>query len=143
MSSNRALGEAYLEDAEYSLEECKRALERGYYHRAVRRAQECVELCLKAILRLFGVEYPRSHDVSSSLLRIRNRLPEWFKRELDFIVEVSTSLALQRAPSFYGDEYRRIPARRLFKKEDAERALSMATRVLELARKLYDEWMEH
>ncbi|MCD6508961.1 MAG: HEPN domain-containing protein [Thermoprotei archaeon] len=143
MSSNRELGEAYLEDAEYSLEECKMALKNKLYHRAVRRAQECVELCLKAILRLFGIEYPRAHDVSSSILRIRGMLPEWFRRELNFIIEVSTSLALQRAPSFYGDEYKKIPAKRLFKKEDAERSLSMARRVLELTRKLYEQWSEY
>jgi len=54
MSSNRELAEAYLEDAEYTLEEARGALERGYYHRAVRRAQECVELCLKAVLSCTG-----------------------------------------------------------------------------------------
>jgi len=55
MNSNRELGETYLDDAEYSLKECEQALKNGYYHRAVRRAQECIELCLKAALRLYGV----------------------------------------------------------------------------------------
>lgn len=142
MSSNRELGKAYLEDAEYSLRECEQALKNNYYHRAVRRAQECVELCLKAILRLYGIEYPKTHEVSISLLKIENLLPEWFKQELNFIVEVSTSLTLQRAPSFYGDEYRKTPARKLFRKDDAEKALSMARKVLELTCKLYDEWIQ-
>lgn len=140
MSSNKELGEAYLEDADLSLEECRIALDRGYYHRAVRRAQECVELCLKAVLRLFGIEYPRTHDVSGILLRMKDVLPAWFRAELDFIIEASTSLALQRAPSFYGDEYRRIPAKRLFEREDAEKALKMALRIFSLVRRLYDEW---
>jgi HEPN domain-containing protein len=50
-------------------------------------------------------------------------------------------LALQRAPSFYGDEYRKTPARKLFKKEDAERALDTARKVINLVRKLYHEWI--
>ena len=88
----------------------KRAYERGLYHRCVRRAQECVELCLKAVLRLYGVEYPKAHEVSAALVRIRDRLPPWFAGRLDLVVEASVSLASQRAPSFYGDELRRIPA---------------------------------
>ena len=142
MSSNRELAEAYLEDAEYTIEEARRALNRGYYHRAVRRARECVELCLKAVLRLYGLEYPKAHDVSSMLLRMRDRLPHWFVEKLDFVVEASTTLAMQRAPSFYGDEYRRVPARELFKEEDAIRAMEYASRVLELARRLYRLWIE-
>lgn len=142
MSSNRELGEAYLEDASLSLEECRIALDNGYYHRAVRRAQECVELCLKAVSRLFGIEYPRTHDVNGILLKIKDMFPAWFRAELDFIIEASTSLALQRAPSFYGDEYRRIPAKRLFKREDAEKALEMALRIFNLVQRLYSEWRE-
>jgi len=141
MSSNRELAEAYLEDAEYTLGEAKMALERGYYHRAVRRAQECVELCLKAVLRLYGIEYPKAHDVSSMLLRVRDRLPEWFAEQMDFVIEASTTLAMQRAPSFYGDEYRRIPARELFGEGDAIRAVEYASRVLELSRRLYRSWV--
>jgi HEPN domain-containing protein len=141
MNSNRELGETYLDDAEYSLKECEQALKNSYYHRAVRRAQECIELCLKAALRLYGVEYPRTHEVGSSLLIIKDMLPEWFRRELNFMIEASTGLALQRAPSFYGDEYRKTPARKLFKKEDAERALDTAKKVINLVRKLYHEWI--
>jgi len=64
-------------------------LKNGYYHRAVRRAQECIELCLKAALRLYGVEYPRTHEVGSSLIIIKDMLPEWFRRELNFMIEAS------------------------------------------------------
>jgi len=73
-------------------------------------------------------------------VRIRERLPEWLAAELDFLVEASTTLALQRAPSFYGDEYRGVPARQLFSRDDALRALDYASRVLGLARRLYEEW---
>lgn len=140
MSSNLELAEAYLEDAIYSLEESKIAYNKGYYHRVIRRAQECIELCIKAILRLYGMEYPRAHEVSSILIKIKEKLPIWFREHLEFVVEVSISLAMQRGPSFYGDEYKKVPAKKLFKKEDALKALLHAERVLNLVKKLFREW---
>lgn len=106
----------------------------------MRRAQECVELCLKAVLRLYGVEYPKAHEVSAALVRIRDRLPPWFAERLDLVVEASVSLASQRAPSFYGDELRRIPAGRLFGRREAEDALNYARELLSMVKKLMAEW---
>jgi len=67
--NTEAMAEGFVNDASYSLEEAKQATNRGIYHRAVRRAQECVELSLKATLRLLGVEYPRQHEVGDLLRR--------------------------------------------------------------------------
>jgi len=36
-----------------------KALEDGSYNLTVRRAQESVELVLKGLLRIIGIEYPR------------------------------------------------------------------------------------
>jgi len=141
-SSNRELALAYLEDAEYAFEEAMRAYKRRLFHRTIRRAQECVELSLKALLRLYGVEYPRTHEVSSSLMLIKDKLPEWLRQRLDYIVETSIKLSLQRAPSFYGDEIRGIPAKRLFNEEDATDALKRARIILELVKKLIEEWSQ-
>jgi HEPN domain-containing protein len=33
-----------------------------------RRAQECIELSVKSVLRAVGVEFPREHDVSDVFL---------------------------------------------------------------------------
>ena len=110
MTSNRELAESYLEDAEYSLEEAKEAYKRELYHRVVRRCQECVELSLKATLRLLGIEYPKT-------------------RELDEVINISTALAIQRAHSFYGDELRKLPPKRIYRREDAEKALKSAGKV--------------
>ncbi len=142
MSSNEQLALSYLEDAKYSLEEALRAYNRGYYHRAVRRAQECIELCLKALLRLYGLEYPKTHDVSSILLLHKDRFPKWFARHIPLIAKISTELVQQRAPSFYGDEIRKIPAKQLFKEEDAIRAIENAKRVLKLIEELVKKWLE-
>jgi len=74
------MAKAYIEDAEYSLREARGAHKAGIYHRSVRRAQECTELSLKAILRLIGIEYPKQHDLSIILHEVAERrsLPNWF-----------------------------------------------------------------
>lgn len=53
--NTEAMARAYLEDASYSLREAREALSAKRYHRVVRRAQESVELSLKAALRLLAV----------------------------------------------------------------------------------------
>ena len=62
------ISKAFLRDSEYSLQEAKNALKEGVFHRAVRRAQESVELAIKGILRLIGLDYPKKHEVGSLLL---------------------------------------------------------------------------
>ncbi|MGQ9723514.1 MAG: HEPN domain-containing protein [Candidatus Jordarchaeum sp.] len=57
------MSKAYFRDSEYTLLEAKNALKQGIHHRSVRRAQESVELALKAALRLLGLDYPKRHEV--------------------------------------------------------------------------------
>lgn len=100
------MAQGFMNDASYSLEEAKQAVNRGIYHRAVRRAQECVELSLKATLRLLGVEYPRQHEVGELLRKVsvERGQREWFLSELPAIILVSKRLVENRGPAFYGDE---------------------------------------
>ncbi|RMF38472.1 MAG: HEPN domain-containing protein, partial [Chloroflexi bacterium] len=61
--TNHEMAESYLAQAKEILLEVERAYRRGVWNLAVRRAQEVVELSLKAALRLVGVEVPHIHDV--------------------------------------------------------------------------------
>jgi len=115
---------AMLQQAEDRLETASRALGKGNYAYTIRAAQECVELSLKAVLRLVGVEYPKRHDVSKVLLAFRERFPAWFKVET--YAEASRALAEKRELAMYGDELRMVTASALFTKEDAEQALADA-----------------
>ena len=45
-------------------EELLQALNRQSWNVAIRRAQEVVELSLKSLLKILGVEYPRVHHVA-------------------------------------------------------------------------------
>jgi HEPN domain-containing protein len=116
------------------------ALERGNYPYAVRQAQECVELSLKACLRLVGIEPPKWHDVGPIIRRERENFPEWFKEHVERIVSISRSLRKERELAMYGDEESKIPPEELYTRFDAEKAIEDAGFVLEIARRLLREF---
>lgn len=135
------LAEAYLKQARDRLEDARRALERGNNPYALRLSQECVELCLKASLRLIGVEYPKVHDVSDVLIAKRENFPEWFKKEIDSLAEISRRLASKRELSFYGGEEALLSPEELISREDAEKAVNSALTVFNLSQRLFNEYV--
>jgi HEPN domain-containing protein len=116
------------------------ALERGNSPYAVRQAQECVELSLKACLRLVGIEPPKWHDAGPIIRRERENFPEWFKEHVERIVLISRSLRKERELAMYGDEGSKIPPEELYTRFDAEKAIEGAGFVLEIARRLLREF---
>jgi len=133
----------YLERARSRLIDAESALNRGDYPETVRYSQEAVELSLKAVLRIYGIEYPKVHDVGDILYINIDKYPEWFKRELDKIREVSRDLALKRAPAMYGLEVMGKTPSELFKKDDAEEALKSGKYIYELSKRLIQEFLSH
>ncbi|MEM4298190.1 MAG: HEPN domain-containing protein [Nitrososphaerota archaeon] len=83
---NLDMARANLRQAVERIETVKRALEGGNYAYAVRQSQECVELTLKAALRVVGVEPPKWHDVGPVLKREGLRFHEWFREIPDDLV---------------------------------------------------------
>lgn len=136
------MAKAYIEDAERSYNEAKINFNEKAYHRCIRRAQECVELSLKGVLRLLSIEYPKSHDVSIVLDNIKEKasIPKWFQEKIEDFKRISVKLAMERGPAFYGDERAFIPPEELYSKEDAEEALEMARYVLTTIKKLLEEY---
>ena len=128
----------YLNRAEKVLEEARKAAKGGVYSLAIRRAQESVELSLKAILRYLAIEYPREHDISDVLLRVKETrpLPDWFKERIGFMASVSSDLARKRGPAFYGEEVTLTPASKLFTREEGLRAVGDAEEVFKLCKRL-------
>ncbi|MCD6312192.1 MAG: HEPN domain-containing protein [Thaumarchaeota archaeon] len=131
-----ALAKDYLRGARARLIAAEDATKRGDYPETVRYSQECVELSLKACLRMAGVEYPKVHDVGGVLKAESSRFPSWFRKHVERLAEISRDLAEKRAPSMYGIEAAGKTPGELFGQEDAEEALEAAKYVHELARKL-------
>jgi len=134
------MSRAMLQQALQRLKTVKMAMRDKGYAYAVRSAQECVELSLKAALRGLGIEYPKKHDVSKVLKRVKNRFPEWFEAET--FASISKELTEKREPAMYGDELRMIPTSTLFDRGDAEEALKKAERVYRASEKLI-KTLEH
>ena len=133
------LAASYLRQAGDRLDDARRALRRGNYPYALRLSQECVELSLKAALRLVGIEYPKVHDVSDILLENSGRFPDFFRDNLEFLADASRRLSSKRDISFYGGEEALLPPEELVSRKDAEEAVEMADKTLTLCKRLMGE----
>ena len=136
------MAETYLEQAKARLQTARRAYRKGNYAFTVRQSQECVELSLKGALRLYGIEYPREHDVGKILPLLKNRFPPRFVADLDELAKISSELAKFRGPSMYGDEEKGIPPSELFKKSDAAKAKKNAGFVYKRCGQLYKGFLK-
>ena len=67
--TNEEMAASALRIAGRIFEEAKRYRTEGTWNLAIRRCQEAVELSLKGLLRLLGLEVPKVHDVSGFLRR--------------------------------------------------------------------------
>jgi len=128
---NIDIARSYIKDAELILEEAEDSFKKGHYHRTIRKCQEGVELALKGLLRLKGIEYPKSHKIGKVLV-------ESLKDDIDITIlqraaDISDQLAIDREPSFYGSED--LPAEELYDMEDAEESISNARFVIDLVKK--------
>jgi HEPN domain-containing protein len=133
------MAESYIRTAGDCLEQAHTSLEKKNYPLSVRRSQECIELSLKAALRSIGLEYPREHEVSRALEMTGKKFPSWFSVKIPKFMEISKDLSKKRGPAMYGYELELKPASAIFKKEDAEEALSSAKSVFQACEKLLNE----
>lgn len=136
--TNERIARGYFQEAEGRLRHLDTFLADKRFATVVRETQEVVELLLKAALRFVGIEPARTHDVSRVLLENASRFPDWFSAEIEELGRISTEMAEDRGPSFYGDETRGIPPDELFQQEDAETALERARFVFRCCRRLFE-----
>ena len=86
---------------------------------------------LKGMLRHVGIEPPKWHDVGSLLQEYPARFPPPVAQQVDGLADISGWLRKEREFSFYGDiDF--IPTEK-YSREDAERALNDARRVVAAA----------
>ena len=130
---------SYLRQAEPRLKDAKDAMEEGRLPYALRLSQECLELSLKASLKLVGIEYPKKHDVSEVLLRVGTRFPDWFASAVPALAEASLALAERRAISMYGDEERGLSPEAIISREEVAEAWQWARKAFKAGRRLLEE----
>ena len=136
----KALAKDYLERARNRILDASSAMSRGAYPEVIRYSQECVELSLKAILRIVGIEYPRVHDVGDVVDLHRDRFPEWLHKHIEKFRYISMDLAQKRGPSLYGIESLGKTPSEIFNEDDAREALDNARYVYEYCLKFFKEF---
>jgi HEPN domain-containing protein len=102
--TNIRLGESYVERAVARLPFLRQMQAAALHADVVRESQEVVELALKGLLRIVGVDPPKEHDVSKQLAAQRDRLPRTVTANLREIRRLSKRLRRERELAFYGDE---------------------------------------
>ena len=128
------LGRSYLTKAEVRLGVLEYLMEREAWSDVIRVAQELVELSLKGMLRMVGVDPPKWHDVGPVLLEQQQLLPGALRVEVDRMAAISRWLRKERELAFYGDiDF--VPTR-AYGREEAERALLDARFVLKCTQTL-------
>lgn len=117
----------YVEQAATHRDSARTLQEHWEYPESVQMSQKCVELCLKAVLKRYGVEPPHKHDVGAELAQISPKFPKGFQAKVAKFRLASLTLAMWRDPSTYG--LQEIGPQQMFAKEEAELAFHFADEV--------------
>jgi HEPN domain-containing protein len=130
--TNRDLAGSLMRQAESRKAALHVAVEDGNWAYVVRLSQEVVELSLKAILNVIGVEPPKWHDVGTLLIKYRHRLPSSIALRAEEFARISARLRGDRERSMYGDELLGQGPDELYGRQDAEQARRWAEDIFTL-----------
>jgi HEPN domain-containing protein len=126
---NFEAGEKLLKEANEYYEDLLSSYRRKSWNIVVRRSQEVVELSLKALLKMMGIEYPKEHDVGEVFAQAcRSKNIGLDEKILEEITEASSKLAKERSPSFYMEK--------IFSEAQAKEAREKAEKILNLSNDL-------
>ena len=97
-----------------------------------------LEQALKAIMILYGIEYPKKHDISKEYKNLKNQdIPKWFLEKLNIHADTLKILIKKRATAAYGyvdgiteDDFT----------EDAKDFKEPVKEIIEDCKKLIDEY---
>lgn len=126
---NIDLASDYIKRCGARLEALKTLHEQKSWPDVVRESQEVVELALKALLRKYGIEFPRIHDVSSILKEKASFLPKDIQKDLDKLCLISKSARRDREIAFYGAED--LTPLEFYSEDDAKKAMNDAKFVVD------------
>jgi len=127
--NNFGRGKKLIDEAKDCYLDLSEAYKRKSWNLVIRRAQEVVELCLKGILKMMGIEYPKIHDVGELFARVvRGKIIDIEEEKIKKIKETSANLSRERSRAFYME--------RDFNKSEAEKAKEDAEKILNWTKRL-------
>ncbi|MCL4498299.1 MAG: HEPN domain-containing protein [Deltaproteobacteria bacterium] len=106
--------------------------EKEDYADIVRESQEIVELILKGISILYGIEFPKAHDIGNLLHENMDLFPERLREFIPKLSKISKILRKDRELSFYGSED--IIPLDYYTIEDGKDAISMVDEVISMSK---------
>lgn len=126
---NGERADRFFADAERIAAEVRRAVDDAAWNLVVRRAQEVVELVVKALLTQMTIDYPKTHDPAPALVEaMRRRGLDQDPAFLERLLELSARLERLRSPAFYQEII--VP------EAEARELATGATEVLAVGRRL-------
>ena len=132
--TSKDLAQSYFKKSIDRLDVLDLLYQKGAYSDVVREAQECVELCLKGMLRFVGIEPSKYHDVGPLIVEHQERFKDISSEEILRLTKISKELSKERELAFYGDiDF--IPTEE-YTREDAIEAVEGANYVVNIARRL-------
>jgi len=105
MAINKDRAEKAIKSAEREFKNAVRCLEDRDYIGSLKYLQECMEYAVKAVLIAYGVDYPKVHAVGRFLHEIEEKYPQWFRKQIQTVVEVTDNLARGRPKFRYPYEH--------------------------------------
>lgn len=128
--SNHDRGRKIMAAARECMGEMDAAIARNSWNLAVRRAQEVVELAMKAVLGYLCVDYPKVHDTADVfIVALARRRMALTTAEAADVRTVSSRLAEKRAPALYFEYDEEAGAARAAA-QDARRIYELCARLI-------------
>ncbi|MHA1400834.1 MAG: HEPN domain-containing protein [Candidatus Heimdallarchaeaceae archaeon] len=131
-------------------EEAERKKMNYEYDLCVRRSQESFELYIKTVFHFMDVQYPKNHDISSSLRKINDALDEvlekyYFpKEQIVRIIIGSKIFKMVREIALYGFEgLREAYVTKIFREKEAVIALDYVVQAKELCNVVRNYFYSH
>lgn len=130
------LTEDYLKRSELRIRVLRFYFDHKGFPDVVREAQELVELLLKAVLRHIGIEAPKVHDVSKTIIKYINNMPRSIRENIEEIARISKYLRKERELAFYGEEDF-IPSDE-YSEDEAKKAIESAEFIFKIVKKSFE-----
>lgn len=101
--NNLNVSQGALARAERWYQSAERALDDNRWDDVIYSCEMAVEQAIKGILILFGIEYPKKHDISEIYLSLKmEAIPKWFSDKITFHAKILKILIEKRSNAAYG-----------------------------------------
>lgn len=121
---------SYLDGAKKNLERAKSLAKQRDWSGSVEAAQHCIEISVKSLYLMVGVEYPETHDPATELKKVMEKLRDlrsysnYLWREISRMRWICKMWEWIHTSSVYG--CLDIPANKIFNEKDAKTAIDYA-----------------